>query len=764
MGGRVSQRLRVLVVDDDPDHRFILAEVLKRNYGDSVDVVPAGSISGAVAALRESSPDCIVLDLSLPDARGVAGVEELRRESDSAIVVVSGREDLGVNALVAGAQDYLSKDGAYEGDGLRAAIDRAIERHAAVQEQAYLAAIVESASEAMFVRALDGTILTWNAAAEKIYGYSRDEIVGKHFFTLVPTGRRQTEIKITELLAEGRPVPPYEAVRVRKDGTLIDVAVANAAITDQRGSVVGISHIAREITDEKVLRKERDLLAGLVNSSIGAIVSFDPDGVITSWNRGAERLFGYTAAEAVGHMTTFLAPDERQSESRGLLEQLLVGGEIEDFETVRQTKDGRLVDVILSASPVTGRNGKLLGVVGMYHDITERKQLEEQLLQSQKMEALGGLAGGMAHDFNNLLAVILNYGRFIESDLPEDHPARQDAKELIGAAERGASLVRQLLSFARREVIRPEPMNLNLLVAQMEPLLKRATNEDIELETKLDDDLWNTEADRGQIEQLLLNLVVNARDAMPSGGKVVIETRNIDADEAFVSSRRDMEPGRYVSLSVSDTGVGMNRETASRIFEPFFTTKPRGSGTGLGLASAYGIVQRAGGDISVYSEPGIGTTFKIYFPAADAPAFAISRRIHMPGSTKGNGERVLVVEDEQEVLSLISRILIESGYVPVAVESPQIAVEELRDGHVDLLLTDMIMPEMSGRALAQLTDVPTVFMSGYTDTIVAEQGVLQEGVVFLPKPFSAAELLNVVRTTLDQHMHVDLTGAQRSAS
>lgn len=758
-----SQRLRILVIDDDPDQRFLHARTLEAEYGGTVQIVPAGSFEEARSALV-SDVDCILLDLSLPDAQGVAAVEQLRSETSAAIIVVTGRDDLGVRCLLAGAQDYLRK-GSLLGPELRHAIDGAVARSAAVREQSRLATIVQSAPDAMFVRALDGSILTWNAAAEEIFGYERDEIVGKHYYAFVPPSHREAEAATTELLIQGRKVPPYEAARVRKDGTRIDVSVTLAAIKDDRGHVVGISHIARDITQDKSLRRERDLLAGIVNSSLGAIMSIDADGVVTSWNAGAERLFGYSARDAIGRVSTFLAPDEKQAESRELSERLRRGEEVIDFETLRACKDGHLVDVVLTASPITDRDGTVLGAAVIYHDVTERKRLEEQLIQSQKMEALGGLAGGVAHDFNNLLAVILNYGRFIHEDLPEDHPARSDIEEMMGAAKRGATLVRQLLSFARREVVRPEPINLNLLIGQMQPLLDRAVAEDIVLETRLSEGLWSVKADKGQIEQLLLNLAVNARDAMPSGGRITIETSNVVADEAYVAARPNMAPGRYVSIIVSDTGTGMDRETQARIFEPFFTTKPRGSGTGLGLASVYGIVQRAEGDISVYSEPGIGTTFKIYLPTSDVSLHAVTPPDTDPASLAGRGERVLVVEDEPAVLELITRILDNNGYEPVPMASPHPAVEYLEaGGEADVLLTDVIMPEMSGRALSELTTLPTVFMSGYTDSVIAQQGVLQEGVVFLPKPFSANELLHVIRTTLDRQVPIDLREGSRPAS
>ena len=656
-------------------------------------------------------------------------------------------------------------------------------------------------------------------------------------------------------------------------------SMARRALAREAGDAQGVPSFVGS-SSRKAVRHDRDVLAAIVDSSVGAIVSFDRDGIVMSWNAGAERLFGFCVQEAVGRSITFLTPPENEHEPREIIRTVLAGGEVIDFATVRRAKNGELIDVVLTASPLKAPNGELLGVAVIYHnvtrekaardelarrekqlneaqrlanlgsweldattghvewsdqmfrilgyepgevepsweivremvvenerdrfvrvveaaiadidafdtevtfkrkdgsnayleargevtqegesgihvsgtalDVTERKRLEEQLIQSQKMEALGGLAGGIAHDFNNLLAVILNYGHFIEDSLPADSRSREDIREMVKAAERGAELVRQLLSFARREGVRPEPMNLNLLIRQMHSLLSRAIAESVDLKLNLSPELWNTEADRGQIEQLLLNLVVNARDAMPNGGAVNIETKNVVADDAFVASRPNIKPGRYVELSVSDSGTGMDKATQERIFEPFFTTKPRGSGTGLGLASVYGIVTRAGGHISVYSEVGTGTTFRIFMPISELQLQIDGPAATATGSDEGRGECVVVVEDEEPVLQLITRILDEAGYEAVPISTPQEALEHIRGGNgVDLLLTDMIMPQMSGRTLSDAACIPTVFMSGYTESVIEQQGVLQQGVLFLPKPFSRQELLEIVRTTLDNRM------------
>ncbi|MGH2808779.1 MAG: PAS domain S-box protein [Actinomycetota bacterium] len=879
--------LRILIVEDDPDHRYLLVRTLEAVYRDRVELLPVASLREAQDAIDNARFSCLVLDLTLGDASGTSALEVLRARTDRPIVVLTGRAELGVRALEAGANAFLHKE---EIDTAR--ITRAIEdvlaNAAALRERAQFEAIVQTAQLAMMLRDLDGTILTWNAGAEAIFGLTRDEVVGRNWTTIVPPDLAEREEQLTQRALAGEHVDRYETQRVHKDGRLIDVGVSLAATHGPDGRVNGVSVIARDITREKETQRERDLLSGIVDSALVAIVSTDTDGRITSWNRGAEHLFGYEASEVMDRRTTFLLPIDDGTGSEHLIEGRLRGEPIDEIESVRRRKDGSLIDVVITGNDVHDAFGNVVGVAAIYHDvtdfkatqrelerrsgqlaeaqrlarlgsfdldvatgavswsdelyrlfgydpgeiemtldrvfefmdtdddrellqhvlddalqrrgdfevgvvarkadrtrvdftargtvikdqfgslrvigtaqdITEHKRLEEQLLQSQKMEALGGLAGGIAHDFNNLLAVILNYGHFIADDLPEDNRMRDDINAIIQAAQRGSALVKQLLAFSRKEVVRPEVVNMNLLVSQMQPLLRRLVRESIEIEERLEDDVWDTTADRGQLEQVLLNLVVNARDAISNEGKIVVTTSNVVADETFAAAHPDFRAGRFACVTVSDTGEGMSRETQARIFEPFFTTKARGRGTGLGLATVYGIVKRCGGFISVYSEVGLGTTFKIYLPAT----FLVRQDEEYEPvqlSMTGRGERVVVVEDEVAVLSLITRILGEHNYEVIPLESPELALVRLQsDDDVALLLTDVVMPQMSGRALSEAADVPTIFMSGYTDSIIEEQGVLQEGVVFLPKPFTADELLSVVRSTIDERVRADRAMAQ----
>ncbi len=402
---------------------------------------------------------------------------------------------------------------------------------------------------------------------------------------------------------------------------------------------------------------------------------------------------------------------------------------------------------------------------GIVQDITGRKQTEEalaasqqQFLQSQKMEAVGRLAGGIAHDFNNLLTVITGYSDLMLTGLGEFDPLREEVNEIKQATDRATALTRQLLAFSRNQVLQPKVLNLNEVVADVNRLLGRLIGEDIQVVNITEPKLGLIKADPGQLEQVIINLAVNARDAMPVGGKLVLKTANVWLDDTHTQNYPGVQPGPYIKLEVSDTGSGMDRATQARIFEPFFTTKEVGKGTGLGLSTVYGIVNQSGGHIDLYSEVGKGSIFKVYFPRMAASVGSERRLVSsslkaLPGGT----ETILLVEDEKAVRSLAIRLLSMVGYKVLAAQNGTEALlsEEIRQGQIDLLITDMVMPEMSGRELAERLvllqpGLRVVYMSGYTNEFVANEGVVAEGVAFLQKPFKASDLASKVREVLDR--------------
>jgi signal transduction histidine kinase len=435
--------------------------------------------------------------------------------------------------------------------------------------------------------------------------------------------------------------------------------------------------------------------------------------------------------------------------------------EIQPWEFEGFKKDGAKILLEVRARLIL-EDENIMGVQGIARDITERKQaeeekafLQEQLRQSQKMEAIGRLAGGIAHDFNNLLTIIKGYSTLSFMELKEGDPLKGSIGEILKATERAANLTRQLLAFSRRQAMEMKVLDLNAILKDMDKMLRRVIGEDIALVVHVAEDLGRTKTDPGQIEQVIMNLVVNARDAMPDGGKLTIETANVELDEAYARAHIAVKPGRYLMLSVSDTGVGMTREVKERVFEPFFTTKGTGKGTGLGLSTVYGIVKQSGGNIWVYSEPGRGTTLKIYLPRVDGPIEVFKEKFEE--DLPRGSETILVVEDEEEVRKLAARILQRQGYK--VLEAPQggdaLLICEQHQDPIHLMLTDVVMPGMSGHQLAKRLEslqpgMKVLYMSGYTDNAIAQHGVLGEGVNYIQKPFTVDGLARKVREVLDK--------------
>jgi PAS domain S-box-containing protein len=494
-------------------------------------------------------------------------------------------------------------------------------------------------------------------------------------------------------------------------------------------------------------------LAAIVNSSEDAIITESLEGIIESWNNGAEKLYGYTRSEVVGLAMSSLLPKSLLDEEREILERMRNGETLTRFETVRVHKAGRAIPVSLTISPLRTTDGRIIGVLQVARDISEPLLLKDKLQLSQKMEAVGRLAGGVAHDFNNLLTIINGYAGLLRTGLG-DRPAQLEMlDEITHAAQRATDLTRQLLAFSRRQSVRLRPLDLNESIAKMEAMLRRLIGEDIAIETHLESNLLPVQADPGQISQILMNLTANARDAMPGGGKIVISTANWFVEKDRFHTQLGFTPGRYVRLSFTDTGEGMDSETCKHIFEPFFTTKEVGKGTGLGLSTVYGIVKQAGGQVSVYSEPGCGTTLAIYLPCS--PIDSEHQEPAAPLLKKGS-ETVLLVEDEPALRKLAQSMLQGSGYAVIAASTPEEAIEYARSypDQIHLLLTDIVMPGMNGQVLSSEVnwhrpDIRNIFMSGYTEHATLQRILSEPGAAFLQKPFTPAQLLEKVREILD---------------
>jgi two-component system cell cycle sensor histidine kinase/response regulator CckA len=488
-----------------------------------------------------------------------------------------------------------------------------------------------------------------------------------------------------------------------------------------------------------------------------AYILFDADFRVTDWNPAAERILGYTKREALGKVPNDLNLPSFHADATKIMERLRAG-DMEAYSINENlTKDGRIITCQWLNTPLMDDAGQFAGLLCLAQDVTERKSLEDQLRQAQKMEAIGSLAGGVAHDFNNLLTIINGYSEMIPDQLPADSPVRDLVREIGQAGERAASLTRQLLAFSRKQVLEPKVLNLNAVVTDIAKMLKRLIGEDVDLNTGLETGLGRVKADPGQIEQILINLAVNARDAMPQGGKLTIETANVELDESYAQSHSDVRPGRYVLLALTDTGTGMDEATKSRIFEPFFTTKEPGKGTGLGLATVYGIVKQSGGHLTVYSEPGHGTAFKIYLPLVQEAIPTRKSDASLRRSLHGT-ETILLTEDEPAVRALARYTLQIHGYTVLEASQGEKALRIAQEfeGSIHLLVTDVVMPVMGGRQLAeQLAAIrpglKVLYLSGYTDDAVVRHGVLQAEAAFLQKPFTPGALAQKVRDVLDQH-------------
>ena len=476
-----------------------------------------------------------------------------------------------------------------------------------------------------------------------------------------------------------------------------------------------------------------------------------------TWSDELYRLYGLAPQSVAINYETFLAlchPDDR-ARVRATVEQALADRQPYEIKYRIVRPDGRTRTLHGRGAVIVDDADRPVRILGTCQDTTDLAQLEEKLVLSQKLEAVGQLAGGVAHDFNNILTAIMSYGDLVLDDLPDADPRRGDLVEIKRAAERAAALTRQLLAFSRRQILQPRVLELNALVGNLDPMVRRLIGEDIEVVTTLQPHLGRVEADPGQLEQVIVNLAVNARDAMPGGGRLVITTENVELDEAYAHRHGRMEPGRYVMLAVSDTGTGMDEETKAHVFEPFFTTKPVGQGTGLGLATVYGIVKQSGGYVWVYSELGHGTTFKIYLPRAVTAADAATPTATPELDLRGR-ETVLLVEDEAAVRKVARMGLEKQGYTVLEAAN---GVEAMRQaeacrGPIHLVVTDVIMPELGGRELierlgAARPDTRVLFMSGYTDDAIVRHGVLQAGIPFLEKPFTPRALVGAVRRVLD---------------
>jgi PAS domain S-box-containing protein len=637
----------------------------------------------------------------------------------------------------------------------------------AEEERSWLAQhirlLLESTGEGIYGLDHGGHCTFINRAGAAMLGYTPEELVGREMHSVVHHHRTGgilyplEECPIYAAFREGRGVRVEDELFWRKDGLAFPVSYTSypAAEGGFRGAVVTFLDVTERRQAEAALRL-RDRAIRAVAQGILITDATQPDNPIIYASPGFERLTGYTAAEVVGRNCRFLQGTDSDRQAVARVREAVQDGEPCVVEVLNYRKDGTPFWNELSISPVRDEAGRLTHFVGVQADVTARRRLEEQYRQAQKMEAIGQLAGGIAHDFNNLLTIINGYADLLLQSLPPADPSRELLVEIHRAGERSAGLTRQLLAFSRRQVLTPRVLDLNAVVADTEKMLRRVIGEDVRLATAPGIGLWPVRSDSGQVEQVLLNLAVNARDAMPTGGRLTIETRNVELDEGYAVAHPGARPGPHVLLAVSDTGCGMSDEVKARIFEPFFTTKGAGKGTGLGLATVHGIVTQSGGHVGVYSEVGVGTTFKVYLPRAEGLVARSKGRVGTPTPPRGT-ETVLLVEDDPGVRALSRHILAGCGYTVLEAgdgdEAERVASRHV--GPIHLLMTDVVMPGQGGQAVAkrlleQHPNLKVLYVSGYTDDAVVRHGVLHDQVNFLQKPFTSAALAWRVREALDK--------------
>jgi two-component system cell cycle sensor histidine kinase/response regulator CckA len=624
------------------------------------------------------------------------------------------------------------------------------------RERDWASAVLDTAACLVVVLDNRGRIIGFNHACEAAVGRSFEEVHGLPIWDILLAPEEVAGVRqVFDDLRAGRFPNQYENRWITRDGSSRLIAWSNTALVDRRGNVEFIIATGTDVTAhrraEDELRRANHMLQAVIDTSPLAIVTMNFDGRVKSWNRAAERMFGWLEEEIVGEPFP-IVPEEDEAFFRGNLARLRGGETIAGVERKRRRKDGTLIDVALWNAPQRDAEGHAIGGISVIADMTDRARLEEQFRQAQKMEAVGRLAGGVAHDFNNLLTVIGGYTQMLLDGMPPGDSARGSVEEIARACASAAGLTNQLLAFSRRQIVTPRVMDLNALVAGLDKMLHRLIGEDVELVTALAPELPHVRVDAGQIEQILMNLVVNARDAMPQGGAITIATEVAGFSER---SPEGVGPGRFVLLSVSDTGRGMTEEVKRQAFEPFFTTKGRGKGTGLGLSTVYGIVKQSGGEIAVFSAPGQGSSFRIYLPAVDRAVAAGAEGAPAQERKRGT-ETVLLAEDESGLRKLIHELLQGHGYTVLQAADSREALEccERHPGPIHLFLTDIVMPGMSGQDLSSLLThrrprLKVLFMSGHTDHAILDRGLLRGGIAFLRKPFTPEALLSKVREVLD---------------
>ncbi|BBO80866.1 hypothetical protein DSCO28_14320 [Desulfosarcina ovata subsp. sediminis] len=634
--------------------------------------------------------------------------------------------------------------------------ERAYQKRISESERKYRS-LYNSIRDAILVADKNSIILDCNPAFVDLFGYSPEEILGKNITAIY---ENETAFNTVGEALKAHGGDYAECIHIanfrKKSGKVFPGETNVYYLRDDKGTLIGTVGLIRDVTGRQQAEAERARLITAIEQINEMIVMTDTEGIIQYVNPAFETITGYSREQVLGHNPHTLKEGEQDETFYRNLWETITAGKTWEGHIVNKRKDGTLYTEDVTISPVYDDFGRIINYVAAKRDITKHLRLSEQFQQAQKMESVGRLAGGVAHDYNNMLSVIIGYAELAMTKVHPAHPVYGDLDSIFKAAKRSAEITRQLLAFARRQTIAPKVIDLNQAVEGTLKMLHRLIGEDIDLAWAPEESLWPVKMDPVQIDQILANLCVNARDAITGVGKITIETENVVFDEAYCADHAGFLPGKYVLLAVSDDGCGMDKETQNKIFEPFFTTKGIGRGTGLGLSTVYGIVKQNEGFINVYSEPGDGTTIKVYLSRHAGQVVSI-REETATELPRGRSETILVVEDEKSILELARSILERFGFTVLTAGTPEEALRlvEQHNGDIHLLITDVVMPGMNGRELSiRLRSIypglKQLFMSGYTANVIVHQGVLDEGAKFLQKPFSISDLAAKVKEAMDQ--------------
>jgi PAS domain S-box-containing protein len=756
--------VNVLLVEDNPGDARLIQDAMNENRLDQFSFKHASRMSEALDRLDSVGIDVILLDLGLPDCQGLETLAKACKAGHGIpVIVLTGRDDesLAMDAVRNGAEDYLVK-GQAQGSAIvrsiRYSMERRLFREALKESEDRYQLMIETSEEGVWLVDADYRTVFVNRKMASMLGHTPGAMLEQPVLSFVdPADHATMRAKIARRQNGVR--EQYDLRLRRKDGSLLWALCSAAPVLDEFGRHQGTLGMVTDITQrkrtEETLRKSESRLARA--HQIARLGHWEWDFVTRDlyWSNELYEIFGCSRGTRPTHerFLKSVHPDDLAGVTSAI-EASVVRSAPYEIEHRIVLSDKSIRTLSSRGEVEIDEGGKPARLVGTTKDITERVQLALQLRQSQKMDVVGRLAGGIAHDFNNLLTVISGYSELTLARMNPKDPNRAEIEEVLKASQKAASLTRQLLAFSRKQMLAPKVISLNSVVKDMDKLLRRLIEEQITLSARLDPGLGLTRMDPGQMEQVIMNLAVNARDAMPQGGKLILETTNVMLDEDYARSHSEVKAGPHVMLAVTDTGIGMNKEVLSHLFEPFYTTKEPGKGTGLGLSTVYGILKQSGGNVTVYSEPSHGTTFKVYLPRVDDPesAPAVPRSI---GSLRGT-ESILLVEDDEAVRTLTRNILTSQGYQVMSARDSEEAqaLAGKPQGNFQLLLTDVVMPGMSGPELARLLlgrkpGLKTLFISGYTDVAAVSKGLVPPGSDFLQKPFTADELLVKVRKVLE---------------